>query len=88
MPYSASRLKVYVTFNVSPDTTVLSPGDWKSASENSTPDVPEATVQRKAPATIPPAPVIAKLAGDAVFEMTDGSAVLAVPNVMALRVPE
>jgi hypothetical protein len=79
---------VYVTFKVSPDTTVRSPGDWKSASENKMPEVPLATVHKNAPATIPPAPEIENEDGEALLEITEGSAEVAVPKVIALREPE
>jgi hypothetical protein len=79
---------VYVTFRVSPDTTVRSPGDWKSASENNTPEVPLDTVHKNAPATTPPELLIVNDAGEAELEITEGLAVVAVPNTPALREPE
>ena len=72
---------------MSPDTTVRSPGDWKSDSENKTPEVPLETVHKNAPATTPPAPEMVKEEGEAELLMTEGSAVVAVPNVTALREP-
>ena len=48
------------------------------------PEVPDATEQRKAPAIV----VVAFIVNEAVFNefvITDGSAVVAVPNVQALR---
>ncbi len=78
---------MYVTFNVSPDTTTRSPGDWKSEAENKVPDVPEAAVQMNAPAMVPPAPEMENEDGTDEFEITDGSAVVGVPNVIAGRVP-
>jgi hypothetical protein len=77
-----------VTFRVSPDTTVRSPGDWKSASDINNPDVPLATVHKNAPATTPPAPEILNEEGEALLLITEGSAVVAVPKVTALREPE
>jgi hypothetical protein len=50
------------------------------------PEVPDVTEQRKAPAIV----VVAFIVNEAVFNefvITDGSAVVAVPNVQALRVP-
>lgn len=79
---------MYVTFSVSPDTTVRSPGDWKSEAENSVPEVPVVTVQMNAPATTPPEPEMLKDEGEPELEITDGSAVEAVPKVMAGRLPE
>ena len=79
---------MYVTFNVSPDTTTRSPGDWKSEAENSVPEVPEAAVQINAPATVPPELLMENEEGVAELEITDGSAVVGVPNVMAGRLPE
>ena len=76
---------MYTTFSVSPATTTRSPGDWKSASENKVPDVPLATVHKNAPATVPPAPEIVNAAGDAVLAITDGFAVVAVPNTTCFR---
>jgi hypothetical protein len=73
---------------VSPDTTTRSPGAWKSEAENSVPDVPVSTLAKNAPATVPPAPVIENEAGEAVLSITEGSAVVAVPNVAVFRLPE
>lgn len=78
---------MYTTFRVSPATTARSPGDWKSASENKTPDVPLDTVHRNAPATVPPELEMVNDEGDAVLLITDGLAVVAVPKVIALREP-
>jgi hypothetical protein len=79
---------VYVTFNVSPETTVRSPGDWKSDAENNTPDVPVVTEQMNAPATTPPELEMLNEEGVAELVITDGSAVEAVPKVIAGRLPE
>tara|TARA_R110000782_G_scaffold48670_2_gene106437 strand:+ start:2627 stop:2983 length:357 start_codon:yes stop_codon:yes gene_type:complete len=85
--YAASRLNVYVTLIVSPDTTDRSPGEEKSAAENRIPVVPLLVLLdvRNAPPMIVDA-LILKDAGDAVFVITEGSAVVAVPNVHACRV--
>jgi hypothetical protein len=51
------------------------------------PEVPDATLVKNAPAIV----VVAFIVNEAVFNalvMTDGSAVVAVPNVQALRLPE
>jgi hypothetical protein len=85
--YAASRLKVYDTFSVSPLTTLRSPGESKSASENRMPEVPLATVQINAPATVAVL-VIANDDGEPVLSMTEGAAVVGVPKVTALREPE
>ena len=79
---------MYVTFNVSPEATVRSPGAWKSDAENNTPDVPEVTEQTNAPATTPPELEMLNEVGVAELEITDGSAVVAVPKVITGRVPE
>lgn len=78
---------MYVTFNVSPDTTVRSPGDSKSAAENKTPDVPEVAEHTNAPATTPPELEMLKAVGEAELVATDGSAVVGVPNVICGRTP-
>jgi len=51
-------------------------------------EVPEDTVHRNAPATIPPPPVMLNCEGAALLLITEGSAVVAVPKVTALREPE
>jgi len=78
---------VYVTFNVSPDTTVRSPGDSKSAAENSTPEVPDVAAHTNAPATTPPELEIENAVGEEEFVTTDGSAVVGVPKVICGRTP-
>ena len=79
---------MYTTFKVSPDTTTRSPGDWKSEAENNVPEVPDAAEQINAPAIVPPDPEIENAEGVEEFEITDGSAVVGVPNVIAGRLPE
>jgi hypothetical protein len=83
---AASSEKEYVTFSVSPLSTVLSP-PVKSPAENKMPDVPLFTLASNAPATTVPFTNIANELGLAELEITDGSAVVAVPNVTALRLP-
>lgn len=73
---------------MSPDTTVRSPGDWKSEAENNVPEVPDAAVQMNAPATTPPELEMEKAEGVEELSITEGSAVVGVPKVMAGRVPE
>ncbi len=51
------------------------------------PEVPEAAVAMNAPATVPPAPEMENDEGAAELEITDGSANVGVPKVMAGRVP-
>ena len=75
-----------MTFKVSPEATDLSP-PVKSPSENKMPEVPEATLHKKAPAIVA-VPVIVKADGEAELLITDGLAVVAEPNVTALRLPE
>ena len=72
---------------MSPDTTTRSPGDWKSEAENRVPEVPDAAVQMNAPAIVPPEPEMENDEGTDELLITDGSAVVGVPNVMAGRVP-
>jgi hypothetical protein len=76
---------VYVTFNVSPDATDLSP-PVKSPAENRIPEVPEDTLAKKAPAIVAVA-FITKEDGDAELEITEGFAEVADPKVTALREP-
>jgi hypothetical protein len=87
IPYAASRLKVYVTFNWSPDATERSPGAAKSEAENNTPVVPLLVLLliKNAPPTVAVA-LIVKAEGEAEFVITDGSAVVAAANVAAGRV--
>ena len=70
---------------MSPDATDLSP-PVKSPAENKTPEVPEDTLHKKAPAIVAVA-FMAKAEGDAEFVITDGFAVVAEPKVTALREP-
>jgi hypothetical protein len=79
---------VYVTFNVSPETTLRSPGDWKSAAENKVPVEPPAVLllTKKAPPTVCVA-LIEKEAGDAVLVTTDGLALVAAVKVAVGRAP-
>jgi hypothetical protein len=49
------------------------------------PDVPVAALAKNAPATVPPAPLIENEVLDVLI--TDGSAVVAVPNVAAFLFP-
>ena len=76
-----------MTFNVSPDTTERSPGAVKSDAENKIPVVPDLVLllTKNAPPTVAVA-LIVKEAGEAELSITDGSAVVAVPNVAAGRV--
>ena len=74
-----------MTFSVSPLSTSLSP-PVKSPAENKMPEVPLATVHRNAPPTVTVA-FMANDDGDAELVVTDGLAVVAVPNVTALREP-
>lgn len=76
-----------MTFNVSPLTTLRSPGAWKSAAENSVPEVPEETEAKNAPPTVA-VEVMANEAGEALFVTTDGLALVAEANVAAGRLPE
>ena len=71
----------------SPDTTARSPGEEKSDAENRIPVVPLLVLLevKNAPPMVVEA-LMLKAAGDAVFVITDGSAVVAVPNVQAGRV--
>jgi hypothetical protein len=59
----------------------------KSEPENNTPDVPLVALHKNAPATVPPELEMVNAAGDAELVITEGLAVVAVPNVTALRVP-
>ena len=70
---------------MSPDATDLSP-PVKSPAENKTPEVPVATLHKNAPAIVA-VPLMAKDEGDAELVITDGFAVVAEPNVTALRLP-
>lgn len=72
---------------MSPFTTARSPGDWKSAAENRTPVVPPLVLLliKNAPPTVTVA-LIENWAIDKVLEITDGSAVVAVPNTACGRV--
>ena len=70
---------------MSPDATDLSP-PVKSPAENKTPEVPEATLHKNAPAIVA-VPLIANEEGDAEFVITDGLAVVAEPKVTTLRLP-
>ena len=76
-----------MTVNVSPFTTERSPGDWKSAAENSVPVVPPLVllVVRNAPPTVV-VPLMLNVAAEAEFVATDGLFVVGVPNVQAGRV--
>jgi hypothetical protein len=78
---------VYVTFNVSPETTERSPGEVKSEAENNVPAVPlfALPLVRNAPPTVEVA-LIENAAGDAELVATDGLAVVAVTKVQATRV--
>lgn len=78
---------MYVTFNVSPDTTDLSPGEVKSEAENKVPAVPlfALPLVRKAPPTVE-VPLIVNAEGEAVLVATEGLAVVAVTKVAATRV--
>ena len=78
---------MYVTFNVSPNTTARSPGAEKSAAENSIPVVPPLVLLeiKNAPPIVSVA-LIANEAGDKMLLMTDGLAVVAAPNVHVGRV--
>jgi hypothetical protein len=78
---------VYVTLRVSPEATTRSPGDAKSEAENKVPVVPLLVLLliKNAPPTVAVA-LMVKAAGEAEFVVTDGSAVVAVPNVQAGRV--
>ena len=84
--YQPAKLNVYVTFSVSPLTTERSPGDWKSAAENSVPEVPDAAEHRKAPPTVWVA-LMENEAGLALLVTTDGLALVAAANVAAGRLP-
>jgi hypothetical protein len=75
-------------FSVSPDTTVRSPGDWKSAAENSVPVVPPFVLSliKNAPPTVAVA-LMLNAATEAEFVATDGLAVVAVANEHVGRTP-
>ena len=85
--FYAERLNEYDTFKISPDTTERSPGLPKSAAENSVPVVPPLVLLlvKNAPATVV-VPLILNDAGEPLFVMTEGSAVVAAPNEQAGRV--
>ena len=68
---------------MSPDATDLSP-PVKSPAENKTPEVPEDTLHKKAPAIVAVA-FMENDVGEAELLITDGFAVVAEPNVTALR---
>ena len=74
---------MYVTFKVSPDTTARSP-TVKLPAENKVPEVPflVLSVVTNAPAIVPEAFMV-KTTGDET--MTEGSAVVAVPNAIVGR---
>ena len=78
---------MYVTFNVSPEATERSPGAAKSEAENKMPVVPDLVLLliKNAPPTVAVALIVYE-AGDAELLRTEGSAVVAVPNVAAGRV--
>ena len=78
---------MYVSVKMSPETTDRSPGDWKSAAENSVPVVPLLVLLlvKNAPAIVV-VPLMLNEAGEPLFVMTDGSAVVAEPNEHAGRV--
>ena len=73
--------------NVSPEATLRSPGDWKSAAENSVPVEPPLVLLeiRNAPPTVAVA-LIENEAGEALFVTTEGLALVAEANVAAGRV--
>ena len=72
---------------MSPETTDLSPGDWKSAAENKVPVVPlfADPLVRNAPPTVV-VPFIVNVALLAEFVTTEGLALVAAANVAAGRV--
>ena len=72
---------------MSPLSTDLSPPE-KLFAENRTPDDPLFTEHRNAPAMVCPFDVIENDAGLPELLITEGSAVVAVPNVAATRLPE
>lgn len=76
-----------MTFSVSPLTTERLPGDEKLASENNVPVVPPLVLLliKNAPAMVEVAFML-NAAGDAEFVITEGLAVVAVPNVQVTRV--
>ena len=78
---------MYVTFNVSPDTTARSPGAVKSEAENKVPVVPlfVLLLVRNAPPTVA-VPLIVNAEGEAELVATEGLAVVAVTKVQATRV--
>jgi hypothetical protein len=86
-PYAASKLNVYVTVTVSPETTLRSPGEANAEAENKTPEVPPLVLSevKNAPPTVTVA-LMLNVAGEPEFVITDGSAVVAVPNEQAGRV--
>ena len=72
---------------MSPDTTERSPGELKSAAENSVPVVPLLALPlvKNAPPTVAVA-LMLNVAGEAALVTTEGLAVVAVTNVAATRV--
>ena len=72
---------------MSPDTTERSPGDAKSAAENSVPVVPPLALPlvKNAPPTVV-VPLMLNVAGEAELVTTEGLAVVAVTKVAATRV--
>ena len=78
---------MYVTDKVSLLTTERSPGEPKSAAENSVPVVPLLALPlvRKAPPTVV-VPLMLNVAGEAEFVTTEGLAAVAATNVTATRV--
>jgi len=83
----AANDNVYVTLNVSPDTTARSPGALKSAAEYNVPVVPLLVLLlvKNAPPTVV-VPLMLNVAGEAELVATEGLAVVGVPNVQAGRV--
>lgn len=77
---------MYVTTRVSPDTTERSPGEAKSAAENKIPVVPPLVLLliKNAPPTVV-VPLMLNDAGEALLLITEGSAVVDVPNVAVGR---
>lgn len=71
---------------MSPLSTVLFPPE-KLPAENNTPDVPEDTEHKNAPATTVLFTNMANDDGEPELSITEGSAVVAVPKVTALRLP-
>ena len=77
---------MYVTDNVSPETTLRSPAPPKSAAENNVPVLPLLVLLlvKNAPPTVAVA-LIVNDAGDAELVTTDGLAVVAVAKVAVTR---